>query len=127
MALSCEHLEDYELGGYHPVHLDHTFNDRFVVEHKFGHGANSPVWLARGLQTSRCVALKILRADATKTMQQFDLLSLRHLNTAVAPQPSGWTSYLPAFLRQDNGTEPTSLFPRIIHDFKIHGPNGDHL
>jgi serine/threonine-protein kinase SRPK3 len=126
MASTAEHMKDYKPGGYHPVHLGDVFDDRYVVEHKLGHGGSSVVWLARDLQTSSCVALKILRADATVEMQQSDLLFLRHLNKAAPPQ-SGWRSYLPAFLRQNKGTAPASLFPRIIHDFMIHGPNGDHL
>jgi serine/threonine-protein kinase SRPK3 len=103
MLLDYESLEHYELGGYHPVHLGDTFLDRFVVEHKLGYGASSLVWLARDRQTSRCVALKILRADATEMMQQSDLLFLRHLDRA-APQPSGWRHYLPIFFGQDHRT-----------------------
>jgi serine/threonine-protein kinase SRPK3 len=122
---TLEAIDDYKPGGFHPVHLGDIFNDRYAVEHKLGHGGSSVVWLARDLQTNSCVALKILRADATVEMQQSDNLFLRHLNMAASPQ-SGWRSYLPAFLRQ-NGTAPASLFPRIIQDFMIHGPNGDHL
>jgi serine/threonine-protein kinase SRPK3 len=126
MVSIAEDIEDYKPGGFHPVHLGDIFNDRYAVEHKLGYGGSSVVWLARDLLTSSCVALKILMADATVEMQQSDLMFLRHLNTAASPQ-SGWRSYLPAFFRQNNGTAPASLFPRIIQDFMIHGPNGDHL
>jgi serine/threonine-protein kinase SRPK3 len=125
MASIAEGIKDYKPGGFHPVHLGDVLNDRYIVEHKLGYGGFSVVWLARDLQTSSCVALKLLRADATVEVQQSDLLFLRHLHTV--PPPSGWRGYLPAFLRQNNGAVPASLFPRIIQDFMIHGPNGDHL
>ena len=32
----------YRPGGYHPVELGDEFNNRYVVEHKLGHGVTLP-------------------------------------------------------------------------------------
>ncbi|KAF8533718.1 kinase-like domain-containing protein [Trichophaea hybrida] len=96
------------------------------IQHKLGHGATSVVWLARDLQASCYVALKILRADASVEEQQSDLLFLRHLNS-VEPPLSSCGDCLSNSLRRNDGIVPTSLFPRIVDDFMVHGPNGDHL
>ena len=65
------HLRDtfeaisYRPGGYHPVELGDKFHNRYVVEHKLGHGGFSTVWLLRDLQHKhkRLVALKITISD----------------------------------------------------------------
>ena len=46
-----ENLEDYQAGGYHPIHLgDHLGNaGRYRVIHKLGHGGFSTVWLWRAI------------------------------------------------------------------------------
>ena len=62
---ATEWISLYRPGGYHPVELGDKFNNRYVVEHKLGHGGYSTVWLARDLQHEhkRLVALKIMMSD----------------------------------------------------------------
>lgn len=45
-----EHVEQYVRGGYHPVHLNAIFNDRYEVIGKLGHGVSSTVWLVKDHQ-----------------------------------------------------------------------------
>jgi hypothetical protein len=82
----CEWGEPYHPGGYHPVHIQDVFNDRYRVIHKLGYVSFSTVWLTIDLRfvaslflyyfcnlliqfliSSPCcyVALKILTATAT--------------------------------------------------------------
>ena len=55
-----ENLEDYQVGGYHPIYLgDHLGNaGRYQVIHKLGHGGFSTVWLFRDIQEAKYVAVK---------------------------------------------------------------------
>lgn len=42
-----EPVEEYRAGGYHPVHLEDTFHQRYQVIGKWAFGQFSTVWLAR--------------------------------------------------------------------------------
>ncbi|KAI9815853.1 MAG: hypothetical protein M1826_001951 [Phylliscum demangeonii] len=65
---ASEYLEAYRPGGYHPVHLDEVFNNRYRVIRKLGCGFFSSVWLAvDATKQQGYVALKIMRADASKS------------------------------------------------------------
>jgi len=64
-----EDLEDYQIGGYHLVHLGDCLGDclgaagRYQVIHKLGYGGFSTVWLCRDTQESHYVAVKVHTAD----------------------------------------------------------------
>ncbi|KNG80264.1 kinase domain-containing protein [Aspergillus nomiae NRRL 13137] len=45
---------------FYPVYLGEVLNERYLVEHKLGHGGFSTVWMARDLQSDRDVALKVM-------------------------------------------------------------------
>lgn len=49
--LHGERIEDYCLGGFHPVHIGDTFKEgRYKAVRKLGHGAFSTVWLAQDIR-----------------------------------------------------------------------------
>ena len=50
LTASCEFIEDYLPGGYHPVHLGDTFKDQYKVIRKLGDGGSSTVWLASDIK-----------------------------------------------------------------------------
>lgn len=54
-----EHLEDYEIDGYHPVHVNEILDNKYIVLQKLGWGHFSTVWLALKLQDKKLYALKI--------------------------------------------------------------------
>lgn len=73
--VDAEPIQRYRQGGYHPVHLGDQFKEgRYQVIHKLGWGGYSTVWLARDLQASRLVALKVLVAELIKPAQEIELL-----------------------------------------------------
>ncbi|KAK4466308.1 kinase-like domain-containing protein [Cladorrhinum samala] len=62
-----EPLEEYQEGGFHPVHLGDLLgaDNRYRVIHKLGHGGFGTVWLCRDTKDSRYVAVKVMIADVT--------------------------------------------------------------
>ena len=47
-----EPVEEYRAGGYHPVHLDNIFNQRYHILGKWAFGQFSTVWLAKDLRSA---------------------------------------------------------------------------
>lgn len=100
-----ENLEDYQVGGYHPIHLgDRLGNqDRYHIIHKLGHGGFSTVWLCRDELESRYVAIKILTADISA--EGLPDLRMMHLDRTI------------------KGAEYINI-PK--DHFSLQGPNGTH-
>lgn len=100
-----EPLEQYQEGGYHPVHLGDTLGaaGRYRVIHKLGHGGFGTVWLCRDLQDPGYVAVKVIAGD-------------------VAPEN------LPDLtLMQLDRSAPGAEYIAIPMDtFSVAGPNGSH-
>ncbi|CAD8117050.1 unnamed protein product [Paramecium primaurelia] len=57
-----EGIEDYKIGGYHPVHIGEVLLNRYVVIQKLGWGHFSTVWLAKDFKYDTYVALKIQKS-----------------------------------------------------------------
>ena len=105
-----EDLEGYHRGGYHPVHVHDQYSDnRHQIIHKLGYGTCSTVWLARDLHQHRCVAIKILTADASEKSREAQIL--QRLNGGQGGGVHGGGKFVPTLLDQ----------------FEISGPNGRHL
>lgn len=110
-----EHLQDYEPGGHHPVHLGGSLGDdgRYVVVHKLGHGGFANVWLCRDTRaqpTARYVALKILMAE----------VSVEDCSELRVMELKAWRDAESASSR---GAEYVCL---PLDEFDINGPNGTH-
>lgn len=99
-----ESLEDYQAGGYHPIHLGDCLGDsRYRVLYKLGHGGFSTVWLCRDTQEEKYVAVKIHTADVS--VKELPDLRLMHLD----------------------GSGEGAQFINIPKDsFELEGPNGTH-
>lgn len=106
-----EDEEDYVKGGYHPVRLGDSFsNARYTVTKKLGWGHFSTVWLARDLQESRNVALKIVKSEDKYTETALDEIKL--LERSIKSNPSS----------------PFRNFMVELYDwFRHSGPNGTHI
>jgi DNA-directed RNA polymerase subunit K/omega len=57
-----EGMEDYKVGGYHPVHVGEVYLHRYLIMQKLGWGHFSTVWLAKDLKYSTFVAIKIQKS-----------------------------------------------------------------
>jgi serine/threonine-protein kinase SRPK3 len=103
------HVEtlNYRAGGFHPVHLGDQFKkDRYTVIHKLGYGGFATVWLARDLNRSRYVALKILAARLSRDCPEVEILRR---------------------LKESEQHRGKAFVMSMLDHFWIEGPNGRHL
>jgi hypothetical protein len=82
--LGLEEVEDYRLGGYHPVQIGDIFDDRYRVERKLGHGMDSTIWLVRDKELNRCAPLKILTANTFQYREYAELEILSDTSSRAA-------------------------------------------
>ncbi|KAL7919624.1 kinase-like domain-containing protein [Trichoderma austrokoningii] len=110
IGVPAEELSDYCPGGYHPVHLDDTFNDgRYRILNKLGFGSFSTVWLARDEENKTNVSIKIVVADRShKHNRELEILQAIKQNGDPAHPGHGHVSHL-------------------LNSFYHEGPNGRHL
>jgi serine/threonine protein kinase len=98
-----ESLEGYCTGGFHPITIGDHLHDQYQIVHKLGFGSYSTVWLAWDERTSKYVAIKI-----------------------AAPADDSQESIILGLLQLANGHPLQALFPPILDEFFVTGPNGKH-
>ena len=67
-----EGIEDYKIGGYHPVHIGEVLINRYVVIQKLGWGHFSTVWLCKDFKFDTYVAVKIQKSSPHYMEAAFD-------------------------------------------------------
>ncbi|KAI1738950.1 kinase-like protein [Xylaria scruposa] len=100
-----ERLEEYQHGGYHPVHLGDMLGayGRYRVIHKLGHGGFGTVWLCRDTLDPGYVAVKVMTGDLfAEALLDFTLMQL------------------------DRSTPGSEYVAIPLDSFSIVGPNGSH-
>jgi serine/threonine-protein kinase SRPK3 len=125
-----EPVEEYRVGGYHPVHIEDTFHHRYRIVGKWAFGQFSTVWLAKDTRlyslplvsyfvrdyhtytfpSSRLetyVTLKILKADVSSNSRELSILL--HLS------------------RPDTYHPGKNHVLQLLDHFEHKGPNGLHL
>ncbi|RSL61851.1 hypothetical protein CEP53_004937 [Fusarium sp. AF-6] len=101
-----EEVERYETGGFHPVHLGDLFDKGWYrVVHKLGAGGFATIWLARDLLELSWVALKIVLAEESQSVEASATLAHSIVSESL---------HDPRFVTHE----------RYFH---IEGPNGRHL
>jgi serine/threonine protein kinase len=105
-----ESIDNYRLGGYHPLQIGDRFgsHNRYQVVHKLGFGGHSTTWLARDEFQGRLVALKIAIASDTGSSQEIHIL--QRLRESLC----------------DTAERKHFPFPTILDSFTHNGPNGTH-
>jgi hypothetical protein len=73
-----ENLEAYSPGGFYPVNIGDKFRNRYRIVDKLGFGGYSTVWLARDLETSSYVALKVGIAEQAGPVREIKTLQAIH-------------------------------------------------
>lgn len=98
-----EDIEQYRLGGHHPVNLDDVLSHHYKIVRKPGHGGFATIWLARALKESRYVAVKVLKANG----------------------PTEDLKFL-TYLRDHGGKFKHPYIVSLQDTFTVRGPNGLH-
>ncbi|KAI6364322.1 hypothetical protein MCOR25_005660 [Pyricularia grisea] len=98
-----ENLENYEPGGFHPVHLGDEYDGRYRVVHKLYLGGFSTVWLVRDFIDNRWAALKIVIARESPEYEHRSVIN------------------------SDPSVSGSRFFSTVERKFWLNGPNGRHL
>ncbi|KAI2010790.1 hypothetical protein LOZ52_005036 [Ophidiomyces ophidiicola] len=106
-----EALERYQSGGYHPIMIGDILHRRYHIGDKLGFGGYATLWLARDIQLSRYVVVKINVADS----------SLRE--TTILRKISAQDPPFSTTAKYSGGRD---LITVLLDEFKINGPNGAH-
>ncbi|KAF8999188.1 kinase-like domain-containing protein [Cyathus striatus] len=109
MGLPLECANHYYVGGFHPMNIGDTFNNRYRVVNKLGFGAYSTVWLVEDLIMKRFASMKVISANSSAVSYELDIS--RHLQQ----QQAQWDSH-----------PGKNHVIRIFDTFIIQGPNGTH-
>ncbi|KAI1123934.1 kinase-like domain-containing protein [Nemania abortiva] len=94
-------------GGYHPIQLGHHLHGRYRIVSKLGYGGYSTMWLARDVQQSKYVAVKV--GVAISDEKEVGILEQLTSPAESKGKPGGKSMILP-----------------ILDRFTVSGPNGTH-
>jgi serine/threonine-protein kinase SRPK3 len=119
---TVEGIEDtarYCTGGYHPIAINDTIHNRYVVLHKLGYGSYSTVWLVKDLEKKQQLfSMKVLTADASEAVSETRILRRLH-------RKSSWFGgFVGLFFGRR--TAPHEFVLSVLKEFEIDGPNGRH-
>ncbi len=122
-----EGIEDYKLGGYHPVHIGEVLIDRYVIIQKLGWGHFSTVWLARDFKYDNYVAVKIMKSAPHYIEAAYDEVEILQKVAKKINEPE--------WLRTVGDYEPGKKhFDRddthvvhMLNSFLFRGPYGNHF
>lgn len=116
---SAEPIERYFFSGlYYPICIGQVLDQRYRIEHKFGLGGFSTVWMAHGIRMEGDVALKIMIYGGTGDYE----LSMQNEIIRTVQGTSNLLTYEDTFsLRGYMGIHRVLVFP-------LRGPSlGSHL
>ncbi|KAG9301321.1 hypothetical protein G9A89_004073 [Geosiphon pyriformis] len=106
-----EDKEDYCKGGYHPIKIGDKFQEgRYIIIRKLGWGHFSTVWLAKDNRLDRHVALKVVKSAQHYTETALDEIKLLKKIVNANPESPGRNHVV-----------------ELLEDFRIEGPNGNHV
>ncbi|KAI0465869.1 kinase-like domain-containing protein [Xylaria cf. heliscus] len=105
-----EDIEQYVVGGFHPIHVGDRIGpaERFEVHHKLGYSKACTVWLCFDRKNGRRVAVKVLQAEKS-----------------IEPHPE--IEALRLFEGIDREELQSNGISTMDEHFWIDGPNGRHL
>jgi serine/threonine-protein kinase SRPK3 len=84
-----EGIEDYHVGGYHPVHVGELLHKRYLVIQKLGWGHFSTVWLCRDYKHRNYVAVKVQKSSPHYMEAAFDEVEILQRVAKEVPKGTG--------------------------------------
>ena len=131
-----EGIKEYQMGGYHPVHLGEVLIGRYVIVQKLGWGQFSTVWLAKDMKHENTyVALKVQKSAPSYKVAAYDEVEILDV-IAKNIKNQEWSRSLDEYHKgheDDCGKlngEFTSLHTQVVqllNSFMHYGANGDHF
>ena len=128
-----EGMEDYKVGGYHPVHIGEIMNGRYVILQKLGWGHFSTVWLSRDMKHKTYVAIKIQKSAQHYSEAAYDEIEILEQISTKWKKPR-WKRSLQKYAKNFgnnvenlNSTMDGCYCVQLLNSFVHHGPNGRHL
>lgn len=127
-----EGMEDYKVGGYHPVHIGEVYHNRYMVIQKLGWGHFSTVWLAKDIKFDTYIALKIQKSSQHYLDAAYDeveiLQELENFNNDEEWEKSVREYWINNPDKVKNGVNMGhSQVVQLLNSFIHNGPNGRHF
>lgn len=105
---NTERLENYQIGGFHPVNLNDILHDRYQVINKLGHGSYGTIWLVEDLTSGQLASLKIIASKVSKSVSEAAIL--QHIENS----------------KESSTHHGRHFIVKFLDAFQIDGPNGTH-
>ncbi|CAD8188156.1 unnamed protein product [Paramecium octaurelia] len=124
-----EGMEDYKIGGYHPVHIGEVLLNRYVVIQKLGWGHFSTVWLAKDFKYETYVALKIQKSASHYLEAAYDEVEILQ-KVAQNVQNPVWIQSLKEYYADQGRTSfnrDDTHTVQLLNSFVYKGPYGHHF
>jgi serine/threonine-protein kinase SRPK3 len=129
-----EGIKEYQVGGYHPVHLGEVLVNRYVIVQKLGWGQFSTVWLAKDMKYENTyVALKVQKSAPSYKAAAYDEVEILDVIAKNIYQKE-WLESLENYYKDNqegkvNGkfTSQHSQVVQLLNSFMHYGANGAHF
>ncbi|EAS03134.2 Serine/Threonine kinase (macronuclear) [Tetrahymena thermophila SB210] len=124
-----EGIQDYKIGGYHPVHIGEVVNKRYVVIQKIGWGHFSTVWLAKDFKYDTYVALKIQKSAPHYLEAAFDEVEILQKVARMSKDPE-WMKSLQKYYegeKRKSFNKDDCQVVQLLNSFVFKGPYGNHF
>lgn len=121
-----EGADGYRKGGYHPVHVNEVYHEKFRVLAKLGWGHFSTVWLCQDLALHRFTAMKVQKSAPHYTEAAYDEIEL----LAEAAKRGGVAEWEATQVGQHRDIFPCTPFTGVVQlldYFEHQGVHGKHV
>ncbi|KAM3147844.1 hypothetical protein pb186bvf_000172 [Paramecium bursaria] len=121
-----EGIEDYKIGGYHPVHVGEVLVNRYVTIQKLGWGHFSTVWLSKDFKYNTYVAIKVQKSAENYLEAAYDEVEILQ-KVAQNVHSKEWVEKLKTYKQTNKITRDDSHVVQLLNSFVYKGPYGSHF
>ncbi|CAD8101659.1 unnamed protein product [Paramecium sonneborni] len=121
-----EGIEDYKIGGYHPVHVGEILQNRYVVIQKLGWGHFSTVWLCKDFKFDTYVAIKIQKSAENYLEAAYDEVEILQ-KVAQHVGEEKWLKKLIQYKPNQRLNRDDTHVVQLLNSFVYRGPYGCHF
>jgi serine/threonine protein kinase len=121
-----EGMEDYKVGGYHPVHVGEIYLNRYEIKQKLGWGHFSTVWLAKDLKYNTYTAIKVQKSSQNYLEAAYDEVEILQEVAKHIESPK-WEDSVKAYFPEEKPSLDNTCVVQLLNSFIHNGPNGKHF